>query len=88
MSEEVRQRLKAGEQLNVGSMKIPMVDLPLGATGKLQWCFELLTVLICVAFQHAPDGPRRVHTTPPLACTPLPSNSTHPLSAARIVVSS
>lgn len=46
MSEEVRQRLKAGEQLNVGSMKIPMVDLPLGATGKLQWCFELLTVLI------------------------------------------
>jgi hypothetical protein len=34
MSEEVRQRLKAGEQLNVGSMKIPMVDLPLGATGK------------------------------------------------------
>ena len=33
MSEEVRQRIKAGEQLPVGSMKIPMVDLPLGATG-------------------------------------------------------
>jgi len=32
MSEEVRQRIKAGEQLPVGSMKIPMVDLPLGAT--------------------------------------------------------
>jgi len=32
MSEEVRQRLRAGEQLPVGSMKIPMVDLPLGAT--------------------------------------------------------
>ncbi|WIA38551.1 hypothetical protein OEZ86_001867 [Tetradesmus obliquus] len=32
MSEEVRQRLKAGEELPVGSMKIPMVDLPLGAT--------------------------------------------------------
>eukprot|EP00882_Tetradesmus_deserticola_P016426 GHRQ01017544.1.p1 GENE.GHRQ01017544.1~~GHRQ01017544.1.p1 ORF type:complete len:505 (+),score=198.16 GHRQ01017544.1:146-1660(+) len=32
MSEEVRQRLKSGEELPVGSMKIPMVDLPLGAT--------------------------------------------------------
>jgi len=32
MSEEVRQRIKAGEQVPVGSMKIPMVDLPLGAT--------------------------------------------------------
>lgn len=29
----MRQRIKAGEQLPVGSMKIPMVDLPLGATG-------------------------------------------------------
>lgn len=35
MSEEVRQRLRAGEELPVGSMKIPMVDLPLGATGVL-----------------------------------------------------
>lgn len=32
MSEEVRNRIKAGESLPVGSMKIPMVDLPLGAT--------------------------------------------------------
>ncbi|KAG2436153.1 hypothetical protein HYH02_011657 [Chlamydomonas schloesseri] len=32
MSEEVRNRVKAGEQLPVGSKKIPMVDLPLGAT--------------------------------------------------------
>eukprot|EP00798_Chlamydomonas_sp_ICE-L_P030857 gene30857-35902_t len=32
MSEEVRMRLKNGEQLTVGRMKIPMVDLPLGAT--------------------------------------------------------
>ena len=32
MSEEVRQRIKAGERPVVGSMKIPMVDLPLGAT--------------------------------------------------------
>ena len=32
MSEEVRNRLRAGEALPVGSMKIPMVDLPLGAT--------------------------------------------------------
>lgn len=32
MSEEVRMRLKAGEQLPIGYMKIPMVDLPLGAT--------------------------------------------------------
>ncbi|GBF89326.1 magnesium chelatase subunit of protochlorophyllide reductase, chloroplastic [Raphidocelis subcapitata] len=32
MSEEVRNRIKAGEQVPVGSMKIPMVDLPLGAT--------------------------------------------------------
>lgn len=32
MSEEVRQRMKAGESLPVGSMKIPMIDLPLGAT--------------------------------------------------------
>ena len=32
MSEEVRQRIKAGETLEVGTMKIPMVDLPLGAT--------------------------------------------------------
>ncbi len=29
---QVREKLKAGEQLPVGSMKIPMVDLPLGAT--------------------------------------------------------
>ncbi|KIY99379.1 magnesium chelatase subunit I [Monoraphidium neglectum] len=32
MSEEVRTRIKAGESVPVGSMKIPMVDLPLGAT--------------------------------------------------------
>ncbi len=32
MSEEVRNRLKAGETLPIGYMKIPMVDLPLGAT--------------------------------------------------------
>uniref|UniRef100_A0A7R9VPF7 Mg-protoporphyrin IX chelatase n=1 Tax=Chlamydomonas euryale TaxID=1486919 RepID=A0A7R9VPF7_9CHLO len=32
MSSEVRERLKSGEKLPVGSMKIPMVDLPLGAT--------------------------------------------------------
>jgi hypothetical protein len=32
MSEEVRKRLKAGEELPIGSMKIPMIDLPLGAT--------------------------------------------------------
>ncbi len=32
MSEEVRQRLRNGEQLPVARMKIPMVDLPLGAT--------------------------------------------------------
>eukprot|EP00798_Chlamydomonas_sp_ICE-L_P001145 gene1145-3709_t len=32
MSEEVRKRLQAGEILPIGSMKIPMVDLPLGAT--------------------------------------------------------
>mmetsp|Transcript_19820 Transcript_19820/g.51516 ORF Transcript_19820/g.51516 Transcript_19820/m.51516 type:complete len:419 (-) Transcript_19820:3171-4427(-) len=32
MSEEIRMRLKAGEQLPVESMKIPMIDLPLGAT--------------------------------------------------------
>eukprot|EP00877_Chromochloris_zofingiensis_P013011 jgi/Chrzof1/7964/UNPLg00024.t1_CHLI2[v5.2] len=32
MSEEVRQRIKAGDSVNIGSMKIPMVDLPLGAT--------------------------------------------------------
>jgi len=32
MSEEVRLKLKAGESLPVGSKKIPMVDLPLGAT--------------------------------------------------------
>ena len=32
MGEEVRRRRKAGEGLPVGSMKIPMVDLPLGAT--------------------------------------------------------
>jgi Mg-chelatase subunit ChlI len=29
---QIRQKAKAGEQLPVGSMKIPMVDLPLGAT--------------------------------------------------------
>ncbi|EFJ52236.1 hypothetical protein VOLCADRAFT_79418 [Volvox carteri f. nagariensis] len=32
MSEEVRNRVKAGEQMSVASKKIPMVDLPLGAT--------------------------------------------------------
>ncbi len=32
MSEEVRNRVKAGEQMPVGTKKIPMVDLPLGAT--------------------------------------------------------
>ncbi|KXZ54541.1 hypothetical protein GPECTOR_4g606 [Gonium pectorale] len=32
MSEEVRNRVKAGEQMPVGAKKIPMVDLPLGAT--------------------------------------------------------
>lgn len=32
MSEEVRSRIKGGEELPVGKMKIPMVDLPLGAT--------------------------------------------------------
>lgn len=32
MSAEVRERLSAGSDLPVGSMKIPMVDLPLGAT--------------------------------------------------------
>lgn len=32
MSEEVRNRVKAGEQMPVSSKKIPMVDLPLGAT--------------------------------------------------------
>lgn len=32
MSEEVRSRVQAGEKLEVGAMKIPMVDLPLGAT--------------------------------------------------------
>ncbi|KIY97114.1 magnesium chelatase subunit I [Monoraphidium neglectum] len=32
MSEEVRLRIRAGEAVPVGSMKIPMVDLPLGAT--------------------------------------------------------
>ena len=29
---QVREKLKAGEKLPVSSMKIPMVDLPLGAT--------------------------------------------------------
>ena len=29
---QVREKLKAGEKLPVGTMKIPMVDLPLGAT--------------------------------------------------------
>ena len=29
---QVREKLKNGEKLPVGSMKIPMVDLPLGAT--------------------------------------------------------
>ena len=28
----MREKLKNGEKLPVGSMKIPMVDLPLGAT--------------------------------------------------------
>lgn len=32
MSEEIRQKAKRGEKLIVGSKKIPMVDLPLGAT--------------------------------------------------------
>ncbi len=32
MSEEIRTRVKAGEQLVTGAKKIPMVDLPLGAT--------------------------------------------------------
>nr|QCS40634.1 chloroplast magnesium chelatase subunit CHLI1 [Chlamydomonas sp. UWO 241] len=32
MSSEVRERLKSGEVLKTGTMKIPMVDLPLGAT--------------------------------------------------------
>lgn len=32
MSEEVRSRMKAGEKLPIGFKKIPMVDLPLGAT--------------------------------------------------------
>jgi magnesium chelatase subunit I len=32
MSEEVRNRVQAGENLPVGRMKIPMIDLPLGAT--------------------------------------------------------
>ncbi len=32
MSEEIRLKAQAGESLPVGSMKIPMVDLPLGAT--------------------------------------------------------
>eukprot|EP00199_Chlamydomonas_sp_CCMP681_P002091 CAMPEP_0119108540 /NCGR_PEP_ID=MMETSP1180-20130426/15022_1 /TAXON_ID=3052 ORGANISM="Chlamydomonas cf sp, Strain CCMP681" /NCGR_SAMPLE_ID=MMETSP1180 /ASSEMBLY_ACC=CAM_ASM_000741 /LENGTH=414 /DNA_ID=CAMNT_0007094165 /DNA_START=47 /DNA_END=1291 /DNA_ORIENTATION=- len=32
MSEEIRLRMKAGEVLKIGTMKIPMVDLPLGAT--------------------------------------------------------
>lgn len=32
MSEEVRNRIKKGEQMPVASKKIPMVDLPLGAT--------------------------------------------------------
>lgn len=32
MSEEVRNRVQAGESLPVGQMKIPMIDLPLGAT--------------------------------------------------------
>lgn len=29
---QVREKLKAGQQLPVGNMKIPMIDLPLGAT--------------------------------------------------------
>ena len=29
---QVREKLKAGEKLPVGTMKIPMIDLPLGAT--------------------------------------------------------
>lgn len=32
MSEEIRLRVKGGEQLPASSKKIPMVDLPLGAT--------------------------------------------------------
>ncbi|KAG2486433.1 hypothetical protein HYH03_014880 [Edaphochlamys debaryana] len=32
MSEEIRSAVKAGKQLPVGAKKIPMVDLPLGAT--------------------------------------------------------
>ena len=32
MSSEIRERLKKGEVLTMGTMKIPMVDLPLGAT--------------------------------------------------------
>ncbi|GAX80521.1 hypothetical protein CEUSTIGMA_g7959.t1 [Chlamydomonas eustigma] len=32
MSSEVREKLKAGEELPVSTMKIPMIDLPLGAT--------------------------------------------------------
>ncbi|KAI8466713.1 MAG: magnesium chelatase subunit of protochlorophyllide reductase [Monoraphidium minutum] len=32
MSEEVRTRIQKGESVAVGAMKIPMVDLPLGAT--------------------------------------------------------
>ena len=32
MSTEIRERLKKGETLIMGTMKIPMVDLPLGAT--------------------------------------------------------
>eukprot|EP00195_Chlamydomonas_chlamydogama_P013520 CAMPEP_0202890334 /NCGR_PEP_ID=MMETSP1392-20130828/776_1 /ASSEMBLY_ACC=CAM_ASM_000868 /TAXON_ID=225041 /ORGANISM="Chlamydomonas chlamydogama, Strain SAG 11-48b" /LENGTH=414 /DNA_ID=CAMNT_0049573883 /DNA_START=76 /DNA_END=1320 /DNA_ORIENTATION=+ len=32
MSAEVREKLKAGQSLPIGSMKIPMIDLPLGAT--------------------------------------------------------
>ena len=32
MSEEVRNRVMSGETLQVGRMKIPMIDLPLGAT--------------------------------------------------------
>lgn len=29
---QIRQRAKGGEQFKVGTMKIPMIDLPLGAT--------------------------------------------------------
>jgi magnesium chelatase subunit I len=32
MSSEVAERMRKGERLPVSSMKIPMVDLPLGAT--------------------------------------------------------